>query len=57
MSCNHEKVRCTDGIFYCLLCGARINYPPKAEETPEQKEKPAEAKKTASKRKTKKEAE
>ena len=33
MSCTHEKVRCTDGIFYCLTCGQRINYPPAEEET------------------------
>lgn len=57
MPCTHEKVRCTDGIFYCLLCGARIDYPPKQEEIPEAEEKPAEAKIKASKRKTKKEAE
>lgn len=57
MSCNHEKVRCTDGIFYCLLCGARIDYPPIEEEIPEAEEKPAETKIKPNKRKGKKEAE
>lgn len=51
MPCNHEKVRCTDGVFYCLLCGARIDYPPKAEEIPEEEKKPAQAAKKPARRK------
>ena len=57
MPCTHEKVRCTDGVFYCLLCGARIDYPPIEEEIPEAKEKPAEGPQKPAKRKAKKEAE
>lgn len=56
MSCKHERVRCTDGVFYCLLCGRKIDYPPMAEEMPAGEKKPAEAKTKASKRKGKKEA-
>ena len=56
MSCNHEKVRCTDGIYYCLLCGTRINFSPIEEEIPAQKENAPQASKTAAKRKGKKEA-
>lgn len=57
MSCTHEKVRCTDGIFYCLLCGARIDFKPAPEEIPTAAEKPAETKIKPNKRKGKKEAE
>lgn len=54
MDCKHERVRCTDGIFYCLLCGAKIDYPPMDEETYAAEEKPAETAKKAVKRKSKK---
>ena len=57
MACNHEKVRCTDGIFYCLTCGQRIDYPPKEEPTPQAEEKPVKEAVKASRRKAKKEAE
>ena len=56
MSCNHERVRCTDGIYYCLLCGARIDFKPALEEIPTAAEKPAETKIKPAKRKGKKEA-
>lgn len=56
MECKHEKVRCTNGIFYCLLCGAQIDYPPKDEEMPAAKEKAAEKPLKGSKRKAGKEA-
>lgn len=56
MPCIHEHLRCTDGVFYCLLCGAKIDYPPKAEETSEREEKPTETKIKPAKRKGKKEA-
>lgn len=54
--CNHKLFRCTNGIFYCLQCGAEIPNPYTAGNGKAEEEKPAEAKKTASKRKTKKEA-
>ena len=31
MDCNHEQVRCTNNVFYCLKCGARIAPPVVAE--------------------------
>ena len=57
MACNHDKVRCTDGIFYCLTCGQRIDYPPMEEATPQAEEKPVKEAVKAPRRKPKKEAE
>lgn len=50
MGCGHERIRCTDNVFYCLDCGARI-------EPPKREEKSAEEKKTPVKRRAKKESE
>ena len=50
MECKHERIRCTDGVFYCLLCGVRIDYPPKVEASTGPEEKPAETVKKAVKR-------
>lgn len=30
MVCEHKHLRCTDGVFYCLDCGAKVG-PPKTE--------------------------
>jgi hypothetical protein len=61
MDCKHERLRCTNNEFFCLLCGKHLPYnnsfnggkeiqlPPI--KVCEQK-KPAEAPKTARKRKT-----
>ena len=49
MACNHDRIRCTDNVFYCAVCGAQV-------EQPTQEEKPVEAKKTP-KRRAKKESE
>lgn len=57
MPCTHEKVRCTDGIFYCLLCGQRIDYPAAEEQTPEPEEKAVKTARKAPGRKAKKEGE
>lgn len=27
MTCDHERLRCTDGVYYCLDCGARVDPP------------------------------
>ncbi len=27
MACTHEKLRCTNNVFYCLICGARVSDP------------------------------
>ena len=37
MGCNHEKVRCTNDRFFCLICGQEIQKP-KAEEKPQAEE-------------------
>lgn len=47
--CDHKQFRCTNGVFYCLKCGAEIPNPYMQEEKPEEK-KPA-------KRRAKKEVE
>lgn len=47
MACNHDRIRCTDNVFYCAVCGAKV----------EQPKKPVEAKKTPVKRKRKENAE
>ena len=56
MACTHEKVRCTDGIYYCLVCGHRIDVTPAVGQTPEAENKPQETAVKAVKRKAKKEA-
>ena len=38
MSCSHEKLRCTNNRFFCLICGQEIQKKP--QEKPEE-EKPA----------------
>lgn len=27
MACEHKRIRCTNGVFFCLDCGARIDPP------------------------------
>ena len=31
MNCDHVRLRCTDGIFYCLDCGQVVEPPKPAE--------------------------
>lgn len=50
MACNHDRLKCTDNVFYCAICGARV-------EQPAHEEKPVETKKTPVKRRVKKEVE
>lgn len=53
MGCNHSELRCTDGRFFCLICGQEIQRPnaePKADEIPPEAEKPKAVKKTAKKK-------
>ena len=35
MTCDHKRIRCTDNVFFCLDCGARLD-PPGAMEVPKQ---------------------
>lgn len=46
MVCNHDRIRCTDNVFYCAVCGAKVEQPVK-------EEKPTEGKKTPVKRRKK----
>ena len=32
MTCEHKRLRCTDGVYYCLDCGAKGVDPPAAVE-------------------------
>ena len=50
MACNHDRIRCTDNVYFCAVCGEKV-------EMPVQEEKPVEAKKTPNKRRAKKEGE
>ena len=27
MDCKHERIRCTNNEFFCLLCGQRVTAP------------------------------
>ena len=47
MACEHKHLRCTDGIFYCLDCGARVDIPVYKTEHTEENKKPT--RKTAKK--------
>ena len=52
MSCEHSRIRCTNNVYYCIECGARLPDPDRVKEA-----KPAEGQKKTAKRRTKKEAE
>lgn len=38
MACEHKRLRCTNGIFYCLDCGVELPWPTKDELFPGAKE-------------------
>ena len=57
MACNHEQLRCTDNVFFCVLCGAQVARPAKVDKESTPAGKPAEAPKRAAKRTTKKRGE
>lgn len=57
MGCNHERIRCTDNRFFCLVCGAEIANPYEADKQEGAEEKPVETQKNGRKRKARKEAE
>ena len=31
MACAHKRLRCTDCVYYCLDCGAKVDPPTAAE--------------------------
>ena len=57
MACNHDRYKCTDNRFFCLICGAEIGDPYEADKQAGAKENAPEGLKKPVKRKTKKEAE
>ena len=57
MDCKHERIRCTNNEFFCLICGAEIGDPYEADKQAGAKENAPEGLKKPVKRKAKKEAE
>ena len=57
MACNHDRYKCTDNRFFCLICGAEIADPYEADKQAGAKENAPEGLKKPVKRKAKKEAE
>lgn len=55
MECRHERLKCTDNVFYCLSCGAVVPSPFAGDKQEGQKENAPEGPKKAVKRKAKKE--
>lgn len=49
MACEHKHLRCTDGIFYCLDCGQRVDAPAQAAPEPEKPKRKTTTKKGAGK--------
>lgn len=39
--CEHKKLRCTNGEFFCLDCGAKVETPKPKAEQPQPENKPA----------------
>lgn len=37
MNCTHHLFKCVNNVYYCTLCGARIEPPKPAAEEPERK--------------------
>lgn len=56
MNCRHERIRCTDNRFFCLICGAELPPPGDVKEIPEERQDAPEEAKKPVKRKAKKEA-
>mgnify|MGYP003311179986 CR=1 FL=1 len=59
MDCKHERLRCTNNEFFCLLCGQRVPAPAPhdpGDQRQGQKENAPEGPKKPVKRKAKKEA-
>lgn len=54
MDCNHEQVRCTNNVFYCLKCGIEVPSPYQMDKQSTEKKTAQEAGKRAVKRRTRK---
>jgi elongation factor P--beta-lysine ligase len=55
MPCKHDRHKCINNRFFCLICGVEIADPFAVKEDTDRVEEPAEAPKKARKRKAKKE--
>lgn len=54
MECKHEKLKCTNNIFYCMECGASWESPEAEDKHSVNAEAPSEKPKRVAKRKVKK---
>ncbi len=34
MECKHDRIKCTDNVFYCAVCGAKVEMPVETKKTP-----------------------
>ena len=57
MNCSHERLRCTDNVFFCVSCGAAVPSPFETKKNPPEEPKPAEGPKKPVKRTAKKKGE
>lgn len=57
MTCNHEQLRCTDNVFFCVSCGAAVPSPFETKKNTPEEPKPAEGPKKPVKRTAKKKGE
>ena len=57
MICKHERLRCTNNVFFCLKCGAEVPSPYEVKKNTPENENGSEAPKRAVKRTTKKKGE
>lgn len=54
MACSHDRLRCTNNVFFCLKCGAQVPSPYEADKHTTETATPSEAPKRPAKRKAKK---
>ena len=55
MDCKHEKLRCTNHRFFCVLCGAEVPSPFETDKPSSETQNAPEGAKKPVKRRTKKE--
>ena len=55
--CEHKRLRCTDGVFYCLDCGAKVDTPTPVKTATGAAEATTEAAEQPKKRRTRKKGE
>ena len=57
MACTHERLKCTDNVYYCALCGVKITFEEKGDITRADEKDANKGQIKASKRKSKKDGE